>query len=124
MKPLLLLVTCSLLSTPSFTQDTLLKKPTHTIKVPDFAGAGVKQFYTRYSEHLLKCIEAIRQNDDVKVAALFKNPGEQLVKEEKQLVVKLLKDPGEKQKYIQFAQQASPYAKEVERYYERVHGKN
>lgn len=124
MKPFLLLLTCWLLSTAAFTQDTLSKEPIHTIKVPDFADAGVKQFYTRYSTHLLKCIEAIRQNDDVKVAALFKNPGEQLVKEEKQLVVKLVKDPVEKQKYIEFAQQASPYVKEVARYYEKMHGKN
>jgi len=124
MKPFLLLLTCLLLSTAAFTQDTELKKPTHAIKVPDFAGAGVKQFYTRYSEHLLKCIEAIRQNDDAKAAALFKDPGEKLVKEEKQLVVKLFKDPVEKQKYIQFAQQASPYVKEVERYYEKMQGKN
>jgi hypothetical protein len=124
MKPFLLLLTWLLLGTAAFTQDTELKKPTHAIKVPDFSAAGVKQFYTRYSEHLLKCIEAIRQKDDVKVAALFKDPGEKLVKEEKQLVAKLFKDPVEKQKYIQFAEQASPYVKEVERYYEKMQGKN
>jgi hypothetical protein len=94
------------------------------IKVPDFADAKVKAFYARYADHLIKCVEAIRQKDENKVAALFRNPGEQLVAEEKILSPKVVKDPVEKKKYLEYATQVYPYLKEVENstYYQKMYG--
>ncbi|MEP6677464.1 MAG: hypothetical protein ABJA78_20045, partial [Ferruginibacter sp.] len=56
---------------------------TQPIKVPDFADPAAKTFYQSYSDHLIKCIKAIREKNEAKVIALFKNPGEQLVEREK-----------------------------------------
>jgi nitrogenase molybdenum-iron protein alpha/beta subunit len=44
------------------------------IKVPDFAGAGVKSFYQSYADHLLKCIKAIPEKNESEAKALFKDP--------------------------------------------------
>ncbi len=93
-----------------------------TIKVPDFADAKIKSFYTTYSDHLLKCVAAISKNDHTKVKALFKE-GEPIVAREKVLMKELMKYPAEKQKWMQFAAQASPYAKKVENYYQLMQRK-
>ena len=96
-----------------------------SINVPDFANPEVKAFYESYSDHLIKCIQAIREKNESKVTALFKDPGEKLVNREKELVKELVKDPVEKQKYVAFAQQAYPYVKEVQQpaYYKKLYGK-
>jgi len=93
-----------------------------SIKVPDFADAKIKSFYKTYSDHLLKCVAAIRQNDHIKLKALFKE-GEPIVAREKVLMKEVMKSPAEKQKWMQWATQASPYAKKVENYYQLMHRK-
>ncbi len=126
----MLTLTLCLFFTSAFSQNTETKKALSqspiTINVPDFSDPGVKKFYTAYSSHLIKCIEAIRQKNEAKVTALFKNPGEQLVSDEKILAPKVVKNPVEKQKYMQFAAQAYPYIKEVEQsiYYQKMYGKS
>ena len=125
MKTLLLTITLSLFFTVAFTQNTTAKNASAiSIKVPDFADPEVKIFYNAYATHLIKCVEAIRQKDEAKVTALFKNPGEQLVAREKVLAKEVVKNPIEKQKYIEFAGQAYPYIKEVQRssYYQKIYG--
>ena len=96
-----------------------------SINVPDFADPEVKAFYQAYSDHLIKCIQAIHEKNESKVTALFKDPGEKLVNREKILVKELFKDPVEKQKYLAFAEQAYPYVKEVQQstYYKKMYGK-
>ncbi len=118
MKSPFLTMTLFLLALTAFTQKTI------TIKVPDFADPQVKIFYNAYAGHLIKCVEAIRQKDEAKATALFKNPGAQLVKQEKKLAKELVKNPVEKQKYLQFAEQAYPYLKEVKEsaFYKKVSG--
>ena len=107
-----------------FTQNQTSKE-IPVIKVPDFAGAGIKSFYQSYTDHLIKCIKAVREKDEAKAKALFKNPGEQLVAREKTLSKEVVKNAVEKQKYIQFAEQVYPYIKEVEHseYYKKLYGK-
>ena len=94
------------------------------IKVPDFADPEVKHFYNSYADHLIQCIKAIREKNKIKVVNLFKNPGEQLVTKEKEMAKELVKNPAEKQKYIQFAKQAYPFIKELEAsvYYKEMFG--
>jgi len=93
--------------------------------VPDFVGAGIKSFYQSYADHLIKCIKAIREKNEVKAKALFKDPGEELVTREKELSKEVVKNPVEKQKYMQFAAQVYPYIKEVQQseYYKKMYGK-
>jgi hypothetical protein len=47
------------------TQNTVTKKAgpqnATTIKAPDFADPEVKKFCTVYSNHLIKCVEAMRE---------------------------------------------------------------
>ena len=85
------------------TQNTVTKKSTSqnliSLQVPDFADPEIKKFYAAYSNPLAKCVEAIREKNETKVTALFKNPGEQLVADEKLLSPKVIKNPVEKQKY-------------------------
>ena len=94
------------------------------IKVPDFADATVKSFYQSYADHLIKCVKAIREKNETKATALFKDPGKQLVAKEKSLSKEVVKNAVEKQKYLQFAAQVYPYIKEVQQseYYERMYG--
>ena len=94
------------------------------IDVPNFADPAVKTFYETYSAHLLKCVKAIREKKESEAVALFKDPGEQLVAKEKVIAKSLVKNPVEKQKYIQYARQAYPYLKEVEGsvYYQKIYG--
>ena len=128
MKTFILTLTLSLFITSAFNQTGTKDKNLAnivSINVPDFADPGVKAFYEAYSEHLIKCVQAIREKDESKVTALFKDPGEKLVNREKILVKELVKDPVEKQKYLAFAQQAYPYVKEVQQsiYYKKMYGK-
>ena len=59
-------------------------------------------------------MQAIREKNEAKATALFKNPGEQLVAREKTLGKELVKDAVEKPKYMQFVAQIYPYIKELE----------
>jgi hypothetical protein len=95
-----------------------------SIDVPNFADASVKTFYQTYSAHLLKCIAAIREKNEAKAIALFKDPGEQLVAREKIIAKNLATKPAEKQKYLQYAIQVYPYLMEVEasEYYRKIYG--
>jgi hypothetical protein len=127
MKTLILTLTLSLFVTFAFTQTPSEGAGSQTavgIKVPDFADPEVKSFYQAYADHLIKCIQAIREKDEAKVTALFKDPGEQLVAREKTLNKELVKNSVENQKYMQFAKEAYPYIKEVERsvYYQKMYG--
>ena len=108
----------------AFTQNETSKEIVE-IKVPNFAGAGVKSFYQSYADHLIKCIQAIREKNEVKTKALFKDPGEKLVAREKIISQGVVKDPVEKEKYIEFAKQVYPYLKEVQQsdYYKKIYGK-
>jgi hypothetical protein len=108
----------------AFTQNERSKEIL-AIKVPDFAGAGVKSFYQSYADHLIKCVKAIREKNEVKATALFKNPGEQLVAKEKTMSKEVVKNAVEKQKYMEFAAQVYPYVKEVQQsaYYIKIYGK-
>ena len=108
----------------AFTQNETSQK-TPVIKVPDFADPIVKSFYQSYADHLIKCIKAIREKNEVKATTLFKNPGEQLVAQEKIVTKEVVKNPIEKQKYFQFAKQVSPYIKELQAsaYYKKMYGK-
>jgi hypothetical protein len=110
--------------TSAFTQK-ITSQSAISIKVPDFSDPEIKSFYTSYANHLIKCIYAIREKNESKVTALFKNPGEQLVAREKIVAKEVVKTSVEKQKYIQFAGQVYPYIKELERspYYQKMYGK-
>ena len=96
-----------------------------TIVVPDFAQSYVKAFYIEYSNHLLKCIKAIREKDEAKVINLFKNPGEALVKRSRIIEKEVIMNSVEKQKWMQYAAQVYPYIKELEAsvYYQKLYGK-
>ena len=85
-----------------------------TIKVPDFAQPDVKAFYTEYSNHLIKCIKAIREKNKPKARSLFK-AGEPMVTKSRIIEKKVIMNKVEKQKWMQFAGQVSPYIKEMER---------
>ena len=123
MKTIILAFALNLFMSNAFTQNQSSKE-IPVIKVPDFTGAGVKSFYQSYADHLIKCIKAIRGKDEAKAKALFKNPGEQLVAKEKTLSGEVVKNPAEKQKYMEFAAQVYPYIKEVQQsdYYKKMYG--
>ena len=129
MRVIILTLAICLSTILAFGQDTTNQKKSSqsaiTIKVPDFADPEIKSFYTTYSNHLIKCILAIREKNEAKATALFKDPGEQLVAREKIIVKELVKNPVEKQKYVQLAEQVYPYIKELERsaYYQKLYGK-
>jgi len=108
MKLIVLTFALFLFAASAFTQKAI------TIKVPDFADAQAKSFYNNYTSVLIKCVEAIRQKDDAKAIALSKNLLS-LVQPQEKYGRELLKNPVEKQKYMQWAGQVSPYAKEWER---------
>jgi hypothetical protein len=95
-----------------------------TINVPDFAQSDVKAFYTEYSGHLIKCIKAIREKNEAKATSLFKE-GEPMVARSRVIEKKVIMNPVEKQKWMQFAVQVSPFIKEMERspYYQKLYGK-
>lgn len=116
--------TLSLFVSSAFSQNSASKSAI-TIKVPDFAQPHIKTFYTEYSNHLIKCIQAIREKNEAKATALFKNPGEQLVARSKILEKEVVMNPVEKQKWMQYAAQVYPYIKELERssYYQKMYGK-
>jgi hypothetical protein len=119
---LLALLFCLSLNTIFAQADTTKKNL--VIRVPDFADPATKKFYRSYADHLIKCVVAIREKNESKVTALFKNPGAELVAKEKKLAVELFKDPVEKPKYLQFAAEAYPYLKEVKEsvYYKKLYG--
>ena len=106
MKTIILLLALFLFATSAFTQKTI------NINVPDFADAQARSFYNNYTSVLIKCVEAIRKKDDAKAIALSKNLLE-LVKPQ-EYGRELIKNPVEKQKYVQWAGQVYPYAKEWE----------
>ena len=118
MKTIFLTLALCLFMTSAFAQNTAAKQTSlqsaGVIKVPDFADPGVKSFYQAYADHLIKCVQAIREKNEAKATALFKNPGEQLVAREKILGKELVKDVVEKPKYMQFVAQIYPYIKELE----------
>lgn len=95
------------------------------IKVPDFADPITKDFYQSYATHLINCIGAIREKNEAKAIALFKDPGEELVAREKIITKEVVKDPVEKQKYILFAAAVYPYIKELQgsAYFKKTYGK-
>ena len=108
----------------AYTQDTIYKQAL-VIKVPDFADPVTKIFYHTYADHLIKCIKAIREKNEAKTIALFKDPGEQLVAREKIVAKELAKNAADKQKYVQFAAEVYPFIKELEgsAYYKKMYGK-
>jgi hypothetical protein len=124
MKPIVFTLALCLFMSAAFTQNEKLKE-IPAIEVPDFADAGVKSFYRSYADHLIKCIKAIREKNEAKAKALFKDPGEQLVTREKIIAKELVKKADEKQKYARFAADVYPYIKEVERseYYIKMYKK-
>ena len=124
MKTIILTITLCLFVSNAFTQNETSQE-TPFIKVPDFADPGVKIFYQSYADHLIKCIKAIREKNEAKAKALFKNPGEQLVAREKIISKETAKNAVEKQKYMQFAAQVYSYIKEVEQseYYKKIYHK-
>ncbi len=97
---------------------------TQTIKIPDFAQPDVKAFYTEYSNHLIKCIKAIREKNEAKATSLFK-AGEPMVTKSRIIEKKVIMNKVEKQKWMQYAAQVYPYIKEMERspYYQNLYGK-
>jgi len=124
MKTIILTFSLCLFMSNAFAQNETSKE-TPVIKVPDFADPVTKSFYQSYADHLIKCIKAIREKNESKTRALFKNPGEQLVDREKKISKEVVKNTVEKQKYMQFAAQVYPYLKEVEQseYYKKMYGK-
>ncbi|MEP6513551.1 MAG: hypothetical protein ABJA79_06765 [Parafilimonas sp.] len=128
MKTFILTLPLSLFITSAFSQTGTKDKNLQnviSIDVPDFTDLEVKAFYQDYADHLINCIQAMREKNESKVTALFKDPGEKLVNREKILAKELFKDPVEKQKYLAFAQQAYAYVKEVQQstYYKKMYGK-
>ena len=93
--------------------------------MPDFADPATKSFYHSYADHLIKCIEAIREKNEARAITLFKHPGEQLVAREKIIAKEVVKNAIEKEKYVQLAAQVYPYIRELEAsaYYIKSHGK-
>ncbi len=79
MKKLILTSAFYLLLVSALTQDTATKKSTSqnpiSLQVPDFADPEIKKFYAAYSNHLAKCVEAIREKNEAKVTALLKSGG-------------------------------------------------
>ena len=124
MRAIILTFILCLFVSNSFTQNNTHKE-IPVINVPDFADPITKKFYQSYADHLIKCIEAIREKNEARAIALFKDPGEQLVAREKLITKEVVKKPGEKQKYSQFAAQVYPYIKELEAsaYYIKMYGK-
>ncbi len=124
MKTLIIAIFLCLITSVVFSQHSIAKD-TSLISVPDFSDKTTKAFYQQYADHLIKCVFAIRGKQEAAAILLFKDPGENLVAREKVIARELVKTPGEKQKYLQFAAQAYPYIKEVERsaYYRKVYGK-
>ncbi len=126
MKKIIVLLTFCLSAGSAFTQNTAtnLQNPP-SIKVPSFADPVAMKFYTTYSNHLIKCIKAIREKNEAKTLALFKDPGKQLVEQEKIISKETIKNPVEKQKYIEWTKNVYPYIKEVEHsaYYIKAYGK-
>ena len=123
MKKIILAFTLSLLVSSAFTQNSASKSVIN-IKVPDFAQPHIKKFYTEYSNHLIKCIKAIREKNEARATALFKNPGEQLVARSKILEKEVVMNPEERQKWMEWGAQVYPYVKELERssYYQKLYG--
>ena len=123
MKTLMLAFTLCLLMNEGFTQHESPKE-IKAIKVPGFTDASVKSFYQSYADHLIKCVAAIREKNEAKVKALFKSPGEELVAREKIISKETVKNPVEKQKYLEFAALVYPYIKEVQQseYYKKMYG--
>ncbi len=115
MKTIILSLAFCLLITSAFAQ---------TINLPDFVQPDVKAFYTEYSNNLIKIIKAIREKNETKAVALLKNPGKQLNDKRKIIEKKVIMNPVEKQKWMQFAAQAYPLVKELERstYYQKLAG--
>lgn len=113
MKTLIPTIVFCLFMSCAFAQNNV-NKDSLLIKVPDFADPATKKFYQSYAEHLIKCIQAIREKNEAKATALFKDPGERLVAREKIIMKELVKNAVEKEKYIQFATQVYPYIKELE----------
>lgn len=118
MKFLMFVTIGALVFSAAFSQKTA------TINVPDFTDAKAKAFYTAYANHLIRCIDAIRKKDENKAQALFKDPGEKLVEDEKIISAEVIKYPTEKKKYIDFATQVYPYLNEIESsgYYKKMYG--
>ena len=131
MKTIFLTLALCLFMSSAFAQNTTAKQASLqsagaiTIKVPDFADPGVKSFYQAYADHLTKCVQAIREKNEAKATALFKNPGEQLVAREKILGKELVSNAVEKQKYMEFVAQIYPYIKELEHsaYFQKTYPK-
>ena len=123
MKTLMLAFSLCLLMNTAFTQNEKPKE-LKAIKVPDFSDASVKSFYQSYADHLIKCVGAIREKNEAKAKALFKSPGEELVAREKLISKETVKNPIEKQKYLEFAALVYPYIKEVQQseYYKKKYG--
>ncbi len=122
MKKIIFAFVLTLSLSSAFTQKTPPKSAI-TIKIPDFIQPDVKTFYTEYSNHLIKCINAIREKNEARAKSLFKE-GEPMVAKSKIIEKKLIMNPAEKQKWMQFAGQVYPLIKEMERsvYYQKLYG--
>ncbi len=107
MKTIILSIALFLFTASAFSQKAI------TIQVPDFADAKAKSFYNNYTSVLIKSVQAIRQKNDAKAITLSKNLLS-LVPTQEKYGRELVKNPVEKQKYLQWAAQVSPYAKEWE----------
>jgi len=92
--------------------------------VPDFTQPEVKAFYTEYSNNLIKIIKAIREKNETKAVALMKNPGKQLNDKRIKVEKKVVMNPVEKKKWMEYAAQVYPLIKELERspYYQKLAG--
>ena len=123
MKKIIWVFALSLFAISAFTQNTKTQS-SFNIKMPDFVQPDVKAFYTEYSNHLIKCIRAIREKNESKATALFINPGEQLVARSKIIEKKVIINPVERQKWMQWSAQVYPLVKELERssYYQKLYG--
>ncbi len=84
-----------------------------TVKVPDFAQPEVKTFYTDYSNFLIKCVKTIHEKNEAGFAALINDPGKQLYAKRLIIEKKVIMNPVEKQKWMQYSAQVYPIAKEV-----------
>ncbi len=76
--------------------------------MPNFSDPQIKSFYASYAAHLIKYVTAIRQKNEAKAIALFKNPGKQLVAREKVLMYEVIKNPAEKQKWMELLPRFRP----------------
>jgi len=52
-----------------------LSKDLPLINVPDLADPAIKIFYQSHPEQMVKCMRAIREKNEPKAIALFKDPG-------------------------------------------------